>query len=216
MALFVSVPVCFSGTFGNDTAWDHHNSAPFLQPTHKLIAVIAFISQYKFALSDQKVPTESAPYRYRCGSRWRVKSAMDSPAPPPHGLSWSILLCCSRFPRDTPFLAPLACWWALIVVLSSIRCRFIYHVLLNQGKRTLSHTPAHDCFFLAGPFGAFSRGEEGLDFIPLSFTDFMYSILSLLPFARNSRVLKQTLGNLCVRSALPSRYCIRCPDPIQV
>lgn len=115
-----------------------------------------------------------------------------------------------------PFLAPLACWWTLIVVLSSISIVSSTMSCSIRAKRILSHTPAHDCFFLAGPFGAFSRGEEGLDFIPLSFTDFMYSILSLLPFARNSRVLKQTLGNLCVRSALPSRYCIRCPDPIQV
>ena len=46
---------------------------------------------------------------------------MDSQAHPlPHGLSWSSPLCSVQFPRDTPFLTPLACWWTLIVVLSSI------------------------------------------------------------------------------------------------
>ena len=46
---------------------------------------------------------------------------MDSQAHPlPHGLSWSSPLCSVRFPRGIPFLTPLACWWTLIVVLSSI------------------------------------------------------------------------------------------------
>ena len=50
MAFFVCVPVSFSGMFGNDTAGNYRNSTPFLQPTYKLIAVIAFICQYEFAI----------------------------------------------------------------------------------------------------------------------------------------------------------------------
>ena len=50
MAFFVSVPVSLSGLFGNNTAWNDRNSALFLQPTYKLIAVIFLICQNQFAL----------------------------------------------------------------------------------------------------------------------------------------------------------------------
>ena len=50
MAFFVSMPVSLSRMFGNDTAWNDRNSAPFLQPTYKLITVISVICQYEFTI----------------------------------------------------------------------------------------------------------------------------------------------------------------------
>ena len=50
MAFFVCMPVSFSGMLGNDTAGENHNSASFRQPAYKLIAVIAFVRQYEFAV----------------------------------------------------------------------------------------------------------------------------------------------------------------------
>ena len=55
MAFFVSMPVTISGMFGSDTVWNYCNSAPFLQPTYKLIAVIAFICQYEFAIQIKRL-----------------------------------------------------------------------------------------------------------------------------------------------------------------
>ena len=55
MAFFVSMPVSFSGMFGNDAAWNYRNSTPFLQPTYKLITVIAFICQYEFAIQIKRL-----------------------------------------------------------------------------------------------------------------------------------------------------------------
>ena len=49
------MPVSFSGMFGNDTAGNYRNSTPFLQPTYKLIAVIAFICQYEFAIQIKRL-----------------------------------------------------------------------------------------------------------------------------------------------------------------
>ena len=55
MAFFVSMPVSLSGMLGNVTAWNYYNSAPFLQLTYKLIAVIAFIRQYKFSIQSKRL-----------------------------------------------------------------------------------------------------------------------------------------------------------------
>ena len=41
--------------FGNDAAWNYRNSTPFLQPTYKLITVIAFICQYEFAIQIKRL-----------------------------------------------------------------------------------------------------------------------------------------------------------------
>ena len=42
-------------SFGNDAAWNYRNSTPFLQPTYKLITVIAFICQYEFAIQIKRL-----------------------------------------------------------------------------------------------------------------------------------------------------------------
>ena len=55
MAFFVSMPVSLSWMFCSDTAWNDRNSTPFLQPTYKLIAVIAFIRQYKFSIQSKRL-----------------------------------------------------------------------------------------------------------------------------------------------------------------
>ena len=121
MAFFVSMPISLSGMFGNATAWNYCNSAPFLQPTYKLIAVIVFICQYEFAIQikrlqqslchtdivsfptgEQKAQRIPKPIRYRMDFRGQAPSAP------------------SGFLVVSPFLTPLACWWTLIVVLSSI------------------------------------------------------------------------------------------------
>ena len=54
MAFFVSIPVSLSGMFGSDTAWNYRNSTLLLQPMYKLIAVIAFICQYEFAIQIKR------------------------------------------------------------------------------------------------------------------------------------------------------------------
>ena len=143
MALFVCVPVRFSGMFGDDTAGDHHNSAPLLQPAYKLIAVIAFIGQYQFAVQVKRlqhslchadivsIPTGKQkaqwipkPIRYRMDFRGQASSAP------------------SDFLVISPFLAPLACWWTLIVVLSSIRVVSSTRSCSIRAKSILSHTLA--------------------------------------------------------------------------
>ena len=69
---------------------------------------------------------------------------MDSQAHPlPHGLSWSSLSCPARFPRDIPFfLAPLACWRTLIVVLPSISVVSSTKSCSIRAVRIFFHTPA--------------------------------------------------------------------------
>ena len=68
---------------------------------------------------------------------------MDSQAHPlPHGLSWSSPLCSVRFPRDISFLIPLACWWTLIVVLSSISVVSSTKSCPIRAVRISSHIPA--------------------------------------------------------------------------
>ena len=68
---------------------------------------------------------------------------MDSQAHPlPHGLLWSSPLYSVRFPHDIPFFAPLACWWTLIVVLSSISVVSSTKSCSIRAMRIFSHTPA--------------------------------------------------------------------------
>ena len=55
MAFLVCVPVSLSGMFGSNTAWNYRSSTPFFQPTYKLIAVIAFICQYEFAIQIKRL-----------------------------------------------------------------------------------------------------------------------------------------------------------------
>ena len=134
MTLFVRVPGCFPGVFGNDTAGNHHDSAPFFQPAYKFIAVIAFIRQNELACRlNQKVPTVPAPRRYHYGSHWRAKSAMDSQVHPlPHGPSWSSLPCSARFPRDIPLFSPTSVLVNLdCSAVQHQRC-FVHQILLNQ------------------------------------------------------------------------------------
>lgn len=83
-------------------------------------------------LSGRTVPAGSGPYRCHGGSRWRVKNAMDSQAHSlPHGPLWSSLLCCARFPRDTPFFSPAG----VLVGTVQHQRRFVHQILLNQGKK---------------------------------------------------------------------------------
>ncbi len=49
VVFFVSMPVSLSGG-GSETGWNYCNSTPFLQPTYKFNAVIAFICLYEFAV----------------------------------------------------------------------------------------------------------------------------------------------------------------------
>ena len=143
MAFFVCVPVSFSGMFGNDTAGNYRNSTPFLQPMYKLIAVIAFICQYEFAIQikrlqqslchtdivsvptgEQKAQWIPMPIRYRMDFRGQAPSAP------------------SGFLVISPFLTPLACWWTLIVVLSSISVVSSTKSCSIRAVRISSHTPA--------------------------------------------------------------------------
>ena len=55
MAFFVSIPVSLSGMFCSDMTWNYRNSTLFLQPMYKLIAVIAFICQYEFAIQIKRL-----------------------------------------------------------------------------------------------------------------------------------------------------------------
>ena len=143
MAFFVSMPVTISGMFGSDTVWNYCNSAPFLKPTYKLIAVIAFICQYEFAIQikrlqqslchtdivsvptgEQKAQWIPKPIRYRMDFRGQAPSAP------------------SGFLVVSPFLTPLACWWTLIVVLSSISVVSSTNSCSIGAVRVSSHTPA--------------------------------------------------------------------------
>ena len=141
MTFFVCMPVSFSGMLGNDTAGENHNSASFLQPAYKLIAVIAFVCQYEFAVQikgfqqslchanivsgsagEQKAQRIPEPIRYRMDFCGQASSAP------------------SGFLVIPPFLAPLACWWILIVVLSSIRVVSSASSCLIRAARISSHT----------------------------------------------------------------------------
>ena len=143
MAFFVSIPVSLSGMFCSDTTWNYRNSTLFLQPMYKLIAVIAFICQYEFAIQIKRlqqslchtdivsVPTGkqkaqwiSKSIRYRMDFRGQA-----SPAP-------------SDFLVISTFLTPLACWWTLIVELSSISVVSSTSSFSIRAVRISSHTPA--------------------------------------------------------------------------
>ena len=68
---------------------------------------------------------------------------MDSQAHPlPHGLLWSSPSAPSGFLVISPFFAPLACWWTLIVVLSSISVVSSTKSCSIRAMRIFSHTPA--------------------------------------------------------------------------
>ena len=126
MTFFVCMPVSFSGMLGNDTAGENHNSASFLQPAYKLIAVIAFVCQYEFAVQIKGFQ--------QIGFRWRAKSAADSRAHPvPHGLLWSSLLCSVRFPRDTPLFSPAGVLVDLDRGAVQHQGCFIHQLLPDQG-----------------------------------------------------------------------------------
>ena len=51
-------------------------------------------------------------------------------------------LCSFRFPHGIPFFTPLACWWTLIVVLSSISVVSSTKSCSIRVVRISSHTPA--------------------------------------------------------------------------
>lgn len=141
MPFFVSVPVCISGAFCVHTAGNYHNSTAFLYPTNEFGTVVSFISQDQFsgkikrfqqflchadimtiAAGEQKTQWISKPIRYR----------MD--------------LCCQTSSATpgffAPFLAPLACWCTLIVVLSSINVVSSTRSSAIRADKTSSHTPA--------------------------------------------------------------------------
>ena len=133
------MPVSFSGMLGNDTAGENHNSVPFLQPAYKLIAVIAFVCQYEFAVQIKGFQ--------QIGFRWRAKSAADSRAHPvPHGLLWSSLLCSVRFPRDTPLFSPAGVLVDLDRGAVQHQGCFIHQLLPDQGCEDIfSHSAFCPC-----------------------------------------------------------------------
>ena len=71
MAFFVSVPVSLSGLFGNNTAWNDRNSALFLQPTYKLIAVI-------FLIASMSLPFKSKGSNRACAIQILFRFPLES------------------------------------------------------------------------------------------------------------------------------------------
>ncbi len=81
------------------------------------------------------------PCKYRFGFRWGAKSAADSRAHPvPQDFCGQASSAPFGFLVIPPFLAPLACWWILIVVLSSIRVVSSTSSCLIRAARISSHT----------------------------------------------------------------------------
>lgn len=143
MAFLVCMPVCVSGTLCADAAGNDNNPATFFYPVNEFIAVVSLVGQNQPAAQikrlqqslchtdviavpagEQKAQWIPKPIRYRMDFRRQT-----SPAPP-------------RFLVISPFLAPLACWWTLTVVLSSISVVSSTKSCSIRAIRIRSHTPA--------------------------------------------------------------------------
>ena len=143
MAFFVSVPVSLSGLFGNNTAWNDRNSALFLQPTYKLIAVI-------FLIASMSLPFKSKGSNIACAIQILFRFPLESkkrngfPSPSVTAMDFrgQAPSAPSGFLVVSPFLTPLACWWTLIVVLSSISVVSSTKSCSIRAVRISSHTPA--------------------------------------------------------------------------
>lgn len=141
MPFFVSMPIYISGTFCVHTAGNYHNSTTFFYPANKFSAVISFISQNQ--LSGQ---IKGFQQRLRHADIMAISSGKQKtqwiPKPIRHCMDFCSQTSSAASGFFAPFLAPLACWCTLIVVLSSINVVSSTKSSAIKADKTSSHIPA--------------------------------------------------------------------------
>lgn len=134
------MPIYISGTFCVHTTGNYYNSTTFFYPTNEIATVVSLISQHSFsgqikrfqqflchadimaiATGKQKTQWISKPIRHRMDFCRQTSSTSPS--------------------FFAPFLAPLACWCTLMLVLSSISVVSSTKSSAMRADKTLSHTP---------------------------------------------------------------------------
>ena len=135
------MPIYVSGTFCIHTAGNYHNSTAFFHPMNKFGAVISFISQNQF--SGQ---INGLQQRLRHTNIMTISAGKQKTQRIPKPIRHRMDLCCQSSPAApgffAPFLAPLACWCTLTVVLSSINVVSSAKSSVIKADKTSSHTPA--------------------------------------------------------------------------
>ena len=143
MALLVCVPICMSGVLCSGTVGNEYNTTLLLHPVNKFVAVITLICQDQFASQFKRFQQSLCHTDVIAVPAGKQKSQWI-----PKPIRYRMDFCCqassasSGFLLVSPFLAPLACWWTLTVVLSSINVVSSTKSCSIRAERICSHTPA--------------------------------------------------------------------------
>ena len=141
MPFFIGVPICISGAFCVYAAGNYYNSTTFCYPTNEFSTVISLIRQ------NQLPGQIKGSQQFLCHAdimaiSTRKQKTQWIPKPIRHRMDFCSQTSSTAPGFFAPFLAPLACWCTLIVVLSSISVVSSTKSSAIKADRTSSHTPA--------------------------------------------------------------------------